>query len=74
MSGRADARTARELAQWRRQSERLALLLRAEPSRAAIKGQAFALQRQCERLAADLRHLGAAGHERPAVPVTHREA
>jgi hypothetical protein len=74
MSGRADARTARELAQWRRQSERLALLLRAEPSRTAIKGQAFALQRQCERRAADLRHLGTAGHERPVVPVTHREA
>lgn len=73
MSGRADARTARELAQWRRQSERLALLLQAEPTRAAIKGQAFALQRQCEHLAAEFRHLGAEGHERPAVPVIHRE-
>lgn len=73
MSGRADARTARELAQWRRQSERPALLLQAEPTRAAIKGQAFALQRQCERLAAEFRHLGTEGHERPAVPVIHRE-
>ncbi len=69
MSARADARTGRELAQWRRQSERLAVLLRADPPPASLKAEAFALQRQCERLAADFRHLGIAGHERPALPV-----
>lgn len=69
MSERADARTARQLAQWRRQSERLAVLLRADPPPVCLKAEAFALQRQCERLAADFRHLGTAGRERPALPV-----
>jgi len=69
MSVCADARTAREPAQRRRQSERLAVPLRSDPLPAGLKAEAFALQRQCERLAADFRHLGIAGHERLALPV-----
>ena len=53
----ADARTARQVALWRRHSARLGVLLQTQPTPPALAAESFALQRQCERLAGDLRAL-----------------
>jgi hypothetical protein len=63
---RADGCTARHVAQWRRHTARLVLLLHADPPPAGLAAEAFALQRQCERLASDLQALGERARRAPA--------
>lgn len=55
----------RHIARWRRDSARLAVLLAAPKLPPELVREAFALQRQCEDLAARLQHARQrAGHER----------
>lgn len=57
-SGQADALTRRHIAAWRRVTARLSVLVNTAEPPPALTAEAFALQRQCERLAADFQHLG----------------
>lgn len=54
----ADALTHRHITTWRRATARLAVLVNTAEPPPALTAEVFALQRQCERLAADFQHLG----------------
>lgn len=53
----ADALVRRHIAQWRRSTARLQVLINTGPGGAVLASEAHALRRQCERLAADLGHV-----------------
>ena len=51
---RGDAVVRRHIAQWRRVTARLQVLVNTGSGAAVLAGEAHALRRQCERLAAEL--------------------
>lgn len=53
-----DALARRHISRWRRETARLQLLLNTAGTSPAIAAEALSLQRQCERLAAELQALG----------------
>jgi hypothetical protein len=58
---RGDAVARRHIAQWRRITARLQVLMNNTDSALTLAGEAHSLQRQCERLASDLQTLAAQG-------------
>lgn len=64
MRPRASQVGLQHLVRWRRATARLVTLAATTPPPPALVAEAFALQRQCERLAAAFAHLGA--HEQEA--------
>ena len=63
-AGRGDAVVRRHIAQWRRITARLQVLMNNTTSASSLANEAHALQRQCERLASDLQTLAAQGRPR----------
>ncbi len=64
---RGDAAVRRHIAQWRRITARLQVLMNADSTAPVLADEAHTLRRQCERLAAELGHLAdAAGRRRQA--------
>lgn len=55
---RGDALARRYIGRWRRETARLQVLLNSAVDGSAIAAEALSLQRQCERLAAELQALG----------------
>ena len=53
-AARGDALARRHIAQWRRITARLQVLMNADSTAIVLTGEAHALRCQCERLAADL--------------------
>lgn len=70
-AGRGDAVVRRHIAQWRRITARLQVLVNTGTGPGALADEAHALRRQCERLAgelgrvAELGRRAAASHEKP---------
>lgn len=66
-----DALARRHIAQWRRITARLQVLMNADSTAPVLASEAHTLRHQCERLAAELGHLAdtACQHRRaPAAP------
>jgi len=68
---RSDAHVRRHIAQWRRVTARLQVLMNAASTAPVLADEAHTLRRQCERLAAELGHLAAVASQQrrgPAIP------
>ena len=61
---RGDALVRRHIAQWRRITARLQVLVNTGAAGPLLADEAHTLQRQCERLAAELAHLAASARQR----------
>lgn len=63
---RGDALARRHIAQWRRITARLQVLVNTRGGGAVLSDEAHALRRQCERLAAELGHMADAAKQQPS--------
>ena len=63
---RGDALARRYIAQWRRTTARLQVLVNTRSGAAVLTDEAHALRRQCERLAAELGHMADAARPQPS--------
>lgn len=67
-AARGDALARRHIAQWRRITARLQVLMNADSTASVLAGEAHTLWRQCERLAAELGHLADAASQHRRAP------
>ena len=65
---RGDAVVRRHIAQWRRVTARLQVLMNADSTAPVLCDEAHTLRRQCERLAAELSHLADITSQRRRAP------
>ena len=65
---RGDAVVRRHIAQWRRITARLQVLMNADSTAPVLADEAHTLRRQCERLAAELGHLADTACQRRRAP------
>lgn len=74
-AARGDALARRHIAQWRRITGRLQVLLNTGDGVAVLADEAHALSRQCERLASTLAHVSASARRARSlsVPDTSKE-
>lgn len=71
---RGDALARRYITRWRRETARLQVLLNTGADTRAFADEAMSLQRQCERLAAELRAIGQRCRARPGPATAGRGA
>ena len=67
-AARGDALARRDIAQWRRITARLQVLMNADSTAPVLADEAHTLRRQCERLAAELGHLADTTCQRRRAP------